>query len=61
MKFDTDKSDGQYKKTASNARLRELRPDFRFKSIEDGVRETVEWFHANYDTARIGNPPAPEK
>ncbi len=33
--FDTTKSDGQYKKTASNKKLRELYPDFQFTSIRD--------------------------
>ncbi len=50
--FDTTKADGQFKKTASNAKLRALRPDFRFRSIEDGIRDTVRWFQDNYDTAR---------
>lgn len=30
MKFDTSKADGQYKKTASNAKLRKYLPDFKF-------------------------------
>lgn len=29
-KFDTSKSDGQFKKTASNEKLKKLRPDFKF-------------------------------
>jgi GDP-L-fucose synthase len=33
--FDTTKSDGQYKKTASNKKLMELYPDFRFTPIEE--------------------------
>ncbi len=32
--FDTTKSDGQYKKTASNKKLRELYPDFQFTPID---------------------------
>ncbi len=34
--FDDTKADGQYKKTASNAKLRGLLPDYRFKPIRDG-------------------------
>lgn len=30
VKFDTSKADGQYKKTASNAKLRKYLPDFKF-------------------------------
>lgn len=48
----TDKADGQFKKTASNAKLRRYRPDFTFTPIEQGLKETVEWFKANYDQAR---------
>lgn len=50
---DTTKSDGQFKKTASNAKLRKLNPDFKFTPFEQGVRETCEWFVANMDNARL--------
>lgn len=33
--FDTTKSDGQFKKTASNRKLRELYPEFEFTSIQE--------------------------
>lgn len=49
---DTSKADGQFKKTASNAKLRSYLPDFKFTPIRQGIRETVEWFAANYETAR---------
>jgi len=52
IKFDTTKADGQFKKTASNRKLRALLPDFEFTSFEEGIRQTVEWFVANYDSAR---------
>ena len=35
--FDTTKSDGQFKKTASNVKLRSLYPEYRFKPIEQGA------------------------
>ena len=50
--FDTSKADGQFKKTASNKKLRKYRPDYKFTSIPDGVQKSVDWFVANYDTAR---------
>jgi GDP-L-fucose synthase len=50
--FDTDKADGQYKKTASNKKLRGLRPDYNFTTMDDGVQKAVDWFVANYETAR---------
>jgi GDP-L-fucose synthase len=52
--FDTTKSDGQFKKTASNKKLKELYPDFQFTPIEQGLKESCEWFEANYETARKG-------
>jgi len=50
--YDTSKSDGQYRKVASNAKLRKFLPDYKFTSIEDGLRETCEWFEANYEKTR---------
>jgi len=52
VKFDTSKADGQYKKTASNAKLRELYPEFKFTPFKDAVKETTRWFMDNYETAR---------
>ncbi len=55
VKFQTEFSDGQYKKTASNNRLRTMLlnyPDFKFKNIENGISSTIEWFINNYDKAR---------
>jgi len=48
----TDKADGQYKKTASNAKLRKLNPDFKLTSMKDGLTQTVKWFKENFDTCR---------
>jgi len=50
--WDTSKADGQYKKTASNAKLRGLLPDYKFMTFQEGVKETVEWFKENYETCR---------
>ncbi|CAE7916223.1 GFUS [Symbiodinium sp. KB8] len=52
VQFDTSKSDGQFKKTASNKKLRKYLPDFKFTSIDDGIKETCKWFKENYDIAR---------
>ncbi|GMH62473.1 hypothetical protein TrRE_jg2434 [Triparma retinervis] len=50
--FDTSKADGQFKKTASNAKLRKLKPEHEFVGIEEGVKKAVDWFVKNYDQAR---------
>ena len=45
MVFDTNYADGQFKKTVSNEKLREfLKEDFKFTSIEEGIKKTVDWF-----------------
>lgn len=50
--FDTTKADGQFKKTANNAKLMSLRPDYKFTSMKEGIKKSVDWFVANYETAR---------
>jgi len=50
--FDTSKSDGQHKKTASNAKLKRLNPDFKFTPFPEAVEKTCKWFNDNYETAR---------
>ena len=44
VKYDNSFSNGQYKKTVSNLKLREIFPDYKFTSLEYGIRETVSWF-----------------
>lgn len=50
--FDTTKADGQFKKTAANKKLRRYLPDYKFTPIEVGIQKSVDWFVANYETAR---------
>jgi len=50
--FDTSKADGQYKKTASNKKLITLNPSFKFTPFKQALKETVDWFVANYETVR---------
>ena len=52
MKFLTDKADGQFKKTASNAKLRRYLPEFQFTPLDVALKETVEWYTGNLQTAR---------
>jgi GDP-L-fucose synthase len=43
--FDKSFADGQFKKPVSNAKLLDfLREDFEFTPIEQGIKQTVEWF-----------------
>lgn len=50
--YDTSKADGQFKKTASNEKLRRYLPDFTFTPFNQALKETCDWFVANYDAAR---------
>ncbi|XP_071383943.1 GDP-L-fucose synthase-like isoform X1 [Centroberyx affinis] len=52
MLFDTTMSDGQMKKTASNAKLRRYLPNFTFTPLQEAIKMTCDWFLANYDIAR---------
>ncbi|XP_062127985.1 probable GDP-L-fucose synthase [Drosophila sulfurigaster albostrigata] len=49
---DTSKADGQYKKTASNAKLRSLLPDFQFTDFKQAIDASVSWYIDNYELAR---------
>lgn len=52
IKFDTSKSDGQFKKTADNTKLIDLYGEFKFTTIEEGIKKSVNWFINNYKIAR---------
>ncbi|XP_017836690.1 probable GDP-L-fucose synthase [Drosophila busckii] len=49
---DTSKADGQHKKTASNAKLRALLPDFEFTDFKSAIQSSVLWYIENYAAAR---------
>ncbi|CAH0549526.1 unnamed protein product [Brassicogethes aeneus] len=50
--FDTTKADGQFKKTASNEKLRKFLPDFKFTPFPTAIKETVDWYRKNQSIAR---------
>jgi GDP-L-fucose synthase len=50
--FDATKADGQFKKTASTKKLRQLLPAFEFSDFDVAVKASVEWFVENYEVAR---------
>lgn len=50
--FDNTKPDGQYRKPSDNSKLRSYLPDFKFTTIEDGIKETINWFIENYEKTR---------
>lgn len=52
LQCDLTKADGQYKKTASNRKLRTFLPDFQFTNFDKAIKESVQWYLDNYDIAR---------
>lgn len=50
--FDSSKADGQYKKTASNKKLREHLPNYEFVKFDEAIKDSVNWYLHNYDIAR---------
>lgn len=50
--FDTTKPEGQYRRPSDNSKIKSYMPDFKFTPFEDAIKETVEWFVTNYETAR---------
>jgi len=52
LEYDRSFSDGQFKKTASNQKLRKYLPEYKFTPINVGIKETVNWFCDNYQNAR---------
>ena len=51
IKYDTNYSDGQFKKTADNSLLLSKKT-FNFTSIKDGLSNTIKWFIKNYNNCR---------
>ena len=52
LKFDTSKSDGQYKKTVSNNKFKKTIDCFNFTEIEEGLKKTIKWFLLSYPNIR---------
>ena len=50
--WDSKKSNGKLKMTASNHKLRKYLPDFEFSPLRETLTKTVDWFIQNYDIAR---------
>ena len=52
LRYDTSKSDGQYRKTVDNSKLKELYGDLNLIHIREGIKRTIDWFIDNYERCR---------
>jgi GDP-L-fucose synthase len=50
--FDKTKPDGQFRKPSDNSKLKSYLPNFEFTPIEEGLKETINWFIENYENTR---------
>ena len=50
--YDSSKPKGQHRKPSDNSKFKSLLPDFEFTSLEDGIKETLEWIKENYRDVR---------
>jgi GDP-L-fucose synthase len=50
--FDKTKPDGQLRKPSDNSKLKMYLPDFKFTPIEEGLKETINFFIKNYENIR---------
>ena len=48
IRFDTTKADGQFKKTMGNSMMKRYLSNFKFTSLNDGLKEAIEDFKMNY-------------
>jgi hypothetical protein len=46
ISFDESKCDGMMRKTVSNGVFMGAFPDFQFTLLDDGLRETYDWFRS---------------
>ena len=52
LQYDTNKSDGQYRKTTDNSKLRKMYGELKLVDIKEGIKITINWFKENYKLCR---------
>jgi GDP-L-fucose synthase len=50
--FDRNKPDGQFRKPTDNFKLKKYFPTYNFINLENGIKETINWFESNYPNIR---------
>ena len=51
--WDESKPDGQHRKPSDSAAMRGYFPQLHFTELEDGLKETIDWFLQNYPDVRF--------
>lgn len=41
-----------YKKTVSNKLFKTIYPDFKYTPLDEGIKNTIDWFNKNYENCR---------
>jgi GDP-L-fucose synthase len=52
IEFDPNFPDGQLRKPTNNDLLKSILPNFKFTPFEEALKDSVDWFVKNYETAR---------
>ena len=52
FEWQTDKPTGKVSRPTSSIMFKSFFPDFNFKSLDDGIGETIDWFINNYPQIR---------
>jgi GDP-L-fucose synthase len=50
--WDESKPNGQYRKPSDNSKIKKYLPNFKFTSLKDGLKETVNFVKSNYSIIR---------
>jgi len=52
VQWQTDKPNGQYRKPSDTSKLKSILPNVKFTGIYKGLKDTIQWFEANYPKVR---------
>ena len=50
--FDKSKPNGQFRKPSDNSKIKSYLPDFKFTSLYEGLKYTIDYFEKNYKFLR---------
>ena len=50
--WESHKPDGQFRTQSDNSKLLSYIPEFKFTSLDEGLKETIKWFVDNYKTCK---------